>query len=38
MPLPDPNVALTAPVTPSAGPGLPETEPVDMGPLLADRD
>ena len=38
MRLPDPNIALTAPIAPSTRPPLPDTEQVDMEPLLADRD
>lgn len=35
MQLPSPHVALTSPDT---LPPLPITEPIDMAPLLADRD
>jgi hypothetical protein len=38
MQLPNPDVALTAPITASTPLPLPATEQVDMGPLLADRD
>lgn len=38
MRLPDPNTALTAPITPTTQMPLPATEQVDMEPLLSDRD
>lgn len=38
MQLLDPNIVLSEPVIPSTKLPLPDTEPIDIGPLLADRD